>query len=362
MHDFVPALEAAPHLAAAVTTMPMVGVSGSAVGNWLADNIVFVLVVIVGIIILTAAITKKLVDAVDGLGVVGHEHDVGPSTTPARVGVVVPPVRRVLVVPAQPRHRHEPRTCVRRGEHGVEAIEAATSLPDGRGHECRSGVGVAAVGVTEHRHNLVPCEREPGLAVVGDEQALAAVLGLVVDVHRGVEAVALLELLHGRMERRRRGCGVELVDLGGRDAWFGAERASPVGGRQAAGGLDRPTAERYAAPISIAARMSSSDHAARICSAFSGETRVIPDARRNASRSSAESVPASKSVVTSVCVVMIVAFLCTHRSCVHEFLLPQSLRSGEAIVKGSALGASEAARMRWAYGGAEAHARPPLPD
>lgn len=69
MHDFVPALEAAPNLVAAVVTMPMVGVSGSAVGNWLADNIVFVLVVIVGIIILTAAITKKPRDAALAAGI-----------------------------------------------------------------------------------------------------------------------------------------------------------------------------------------------------------------------------------------------------------------------------------------------------
>ncbi|KJL49559.1 hypothetical protein RS84_00033 [Microbacterium hydrocarbonoxydans] len=43
--------------------VPMVGFDGSAVGNWLADNIVFVMVVIVAIVILTFAITKKPRDA-----------------------------------------------------------------------------------------------------------------------------------------------------------------------------------------------------------------------------------------------------------------------------------------------------------
>lgn len=38
-------------------------IDGNIIGNWLADNVVFVLVVIVAIVILTLAITKKPRDA-----------------------------------------------------------------------------------------------------------------------------------------------------------------------------------------------------------------------------------------------------------------------------------------------------------
>jgi len=40
-----------------------VGVSGNTIGNWLADNVVYVLIVAVAIVILTFAITKKPRDA-----------------------------------------------------------------------------------------------------------------------------------------------------------------------------------------------------------------------------------------------------------------------------------------------------------
>jgi protein-S-isoprenylcysteine O-methyltransferase Ste14 len=38
-------------------------IDGNIIGNWLADNVVFVLVVLVAIVILTFAITKKPRDA-----------------------------------------------------------------------------------------------------------------------------------------------------------------------------------------------------------------------------------------------------------------------------------------------------------
>lgn len=45
------------------------GFDGSAVGNWLADNVVFVMIVIVAIVILTFAITKKPRDAAIAFGI-----------------------------------------------------------------------------------------------------------------------------------------------------------------------------------------------------------------------------------------------------------------------------------------------------
>lgn len=41
-----------------------IGVSGNTIGNWLVDNVIFVMVVVVAIVIVTAAITKKPRDAV----------------------------------------------------------------------------------------------------------------------------------------------------------------------------------------------------------------------------------------------------------------------------------------------------------
>lgn len=46
-----------------------VGVDGSVIGNWLADNVVFVMIVIVAIVILTFAITKKPRDAAVAFGI-----------------------------------------------------------------------------------------------------------------------------------------------------------------------------------------------------------------------------------------------------------------------------------------------------
>lgn len=44
--------------------MPMaIGVSGNTVGNWLIDNVIFVMVVVAAITIASAAITKKPRDA-----------------------------------------------------------------------------------------------------------------------------------------------------------------------------------------------------------------------------------------------------------------------------------------------------------
>lgn len=40
-----------------------VGISGSTIGNWLIDNVIFVGVVIVAIVIIVAAVTKKPRDA-----------------------------------------------------------------------------------------------------------------------------------------------------------------------------------------------------------------------------------------------------------------------------------------------------------
>lgn len=44
-------------------------IDGNIIGNWLADNVVFVLVVLVAIVILTFAITKKPRDAMVALGI-----------------------------------------------------------------------------------------------------------------------------------------------------------------------------------------------------------------------------------------------------------------------------------------------------
>lgn len=44
------------------------GISGNTVGNWLVDNVVFVVVVIVGIVIITFGITKKVRDAMIAAG------------------------------------------------------------------------------------------------------------------------------------------------------------------------------------------------------------------------------------------------------------------------------------------------------
>lgn len=40
-----------------------IGISGSTIGNWLIDNVIFVGVVIVAIVIIVAAVTKKPRDA-----------------------------------------------------------------------------------------------------------------------------------------------------------------------------------------------------------------------------------------------------------------------------------------------------------
>lgn len=51
-----------------LTQLPMilpaaVGVDGNVIGNWLVDNVIFVMIVVVAIVIVTAAITKKPRDA-----------------------------------------------------------------------------------------------------------------------------------------------------------------------------------------------------------------------------------------------------------------------------------------------------------
>jgi CHASE2 domain-containing sensor protein len=46
-----------------------VGFDGNTVGNWLIDNVVFVFIVIIAIVILTAAITKKPRDAMIAFGI-----------------------------------------------------------------------------------------------------------------------------------------------------------------------------------------------------------------------------------------------------------------------------------------------------
>lgn len=45
-----------------------VGISGNTVGNWLIDNVIFVMVVMAAIVIATAAITKKPRDAMVSFG------------------------------------------------------------------------------------------------------------------------------------------------------------------------------------------------------------------------------------------------------------------------------------------------------
>ena len=42
---------------------PMVGINGNTIGNWLIDNVVFVVVVMIAITVLTFAITRKVRDA-----------------------------------------------------------------------------------------------------------------------------------------------------------------------------------------------------------------------------------------------------------------------------------------------------------
>ncbi len=45
-----------------------VGISGSTIGNWLINNVIFVGVVIVAIVIVTATVTKKPRDAFTAFG------------------------------------------------------------------------------------------------------------------------------------------------------------------------------------------------------------------------------------------------------------------------------------------------------
>ncbi|MGO2933146.1 hypothetical protein [Microbacterium sp.] len=45
------------------------GVSGNTVGNWLADNVIFVMIVLIAIAVLCFALTKKVRDAMVAFGI-----------------------------------------------------------------------------------------------------------------------------------------------------------------------------------------------------------------------------------------------------------------------------------------------------
>jgi len=60
MNDLIPAV---------ITAQGGVGFDGNTVGNWLIDNVFFVVIIIIAITIATAAITKKPRDAILAFGI-----------------------------------------------------------------------------------------------------------------------------------------------------------------------------------------------------------------------------------------------------------------------------------------------------